>query len=209
MEMSPEACAEQRPRLCRFAAAVALAMALAGCALAPKPEPEAQAEPEQPVISEQTRAAFRQAVADLQAQRYAQAAERLAPLAAHDPPLPGALLNLGIARRHLQHYQAAEQALRSALALRGDWPAARVELGIVLRHQGRFDEARQAYQAVLAAAPDHAIAHLNLGVLCDLYLRDLPCAVRHYQRYQSLTDGEDEQVKLWIADINRRLEQQQ
>ncbi len=49
--------------------------------------------------------------------------------------------------------------------------------------------------------------HHNLGVLCDLYLRDLDCALAHYRRYQTLTEENDRRVALWIADLSRRREQ--
>lgn len=211
MEMSPGICVNGAPRgprlLLRLAAAAVLTLGLGGCALSPAPEPEekAQAEDEEPAVSEQTRATFRAAVTDLQAKRYERAARRLEPLIDHEPPLPGAQLNLGIAYRHLERFEEAEGALRTAIGQRPDWSKPHVQLGIVLRHQGLFGEAREHYEKALALDSDNATAHVNLGVLCDLYLRDLRCAVDHYERYQALTAEEDQQVKLWIADLNRRM----
>lgn len=212
MEMSPRTCAEdRRAPLLRLTATCLLALVLAACALSPEPEPKPEDKTEQekkPVISEATRSAFEAAVADLNAERFEQAAERLEPLIGHEPPLPGAQLNLGIAYRNLERFEAAEQALRGAIEHRPDWPAPYVELGIVLRQQGRFDEARKAYERALSIDDGNATAHINLGVLCDLYLQDFQCAVGHYERYQALTSEEDRQVKLWIADLNRRMENQ-
>jgi hypothetical protein len=43
-------------------------------------------------------------------------------------------------------------------------------------------------------------------VLCDLYLADLDCALRHYTAYlQSVVD--DAEVEIWVADIRNRLGQ--
>jgi Flp pilus assembly protein TadD len=216
MEMSPRICAEDKRNTgagrLRLTGALALVLMLAGCAaVEPEPEPDTGSEAKQQekdAIPPETRQAFRAAVKDLDAGRYQQASQRLEPLADNDPPLPGALPNLGIAYRHLERYPQAERLLRRAVELRPEWVNAHVELGIVLRHQGRFEPAREAYEQALAVDDANPTAHLNLGVLCDLYLRDLGCARTHYERYQELAAEEDQQVSLWIADLERRMETQ-
>jgi len=186
----------------------ALALLLTACAgPAPKPAPE-QAEKQaapQPIAPE-TRATFRQAVADLQAGHYEAAARSLEPLSAPPRAYPGALLNLAIAYRHLDRLDDAEAMLLQVAALRPAWAAVQNELGIVHRRRGRFQAAREAYEKALALDDAYADAHLNLGVLCDLYLRDLACALTQYKRYQALTPEQNQQVKIWIADVTRRME---
>ena len=52
--------------------------------------------------------------------------------------------------------------------------------------------------------PEYHPIHKNLGILCDLYLKDLACAVEHYEIY-SKAMPKDQQVKLWLADLQARL----
>jgi tetratricopeptide (TPR) repeat protein len=81
------------------------------------------------------------------------------------------------------------------------------EYGLLLRQAGRFAEARAIYEKSLAAFPDYRPAHKNLGILCDLYLKDLACALEHYENY-NVAVPKDEQVKIWVADLRGRLERQ-
>lgn len=188
----------------------ALALLLTACAgpfPKPKPapdQPQSQAAPRR--IAPETRETFRQAVAALQAGDYEAAARALEPLAAPPHAYPGALLNLAIAYRHQDRLAEAEALLLQVAEMRPAWAAVQNELGIVQRRRGRFQAARDAYERALALNEAYADAHLNLGVLCDLYLRDLACALTQYQRYQALTPDRDKQVKIWIADVTRRME---
>jgi tetratricopeptide (TPR) repeat protein len=83
-------------------------------------------------------------------------------------------------------------------------PVASNEYGLLLRKAGRFAEARTIYEKTLATFPEYLPAHKNLGILCDLYLNDLACAMEQYEMYSVAMPG-DEQVKIWIADLRRRL----
>lgn len=83
--------------------------------------------------------------------------------------------------------------------------AAHNNLGIVYRRRGEFDKAESAYSAALAAEPDNAKAHLNLGILYDIYLQQPAQALSHYEKYQSLSQGTDKEVALWIAELKQRL----
>lgn len=171
-------------------------LSLVGCAGAPR-APESVADP--------AAAPFARAVELMRAERHAEAAALLGPLAEAHPELPGVHVNLGIARARLGDEDAAVQAWQNALAAEPSHAAALNLLAVHHREQGRFAESLTLYQRLIAAHPEHALGQLNLGILCDLYLHDPACALNHYRRYQALAGSEDEQVSFWIADLERRV----
>ena len=120
------------------------------------------------------------------------------------PGYPGAYVNLAIIFAGRGDDLAAENSLNDALILDPEHPAALNQLGMLLRRQGKFLQAESAYLKAVTARPDYALAHYNLGVLNDLYLQRLDAALRHYERYQEIA-GEDNQVRKWIADLQRRI----
>jgi tetratricopeptide (TPR) repeat protein len=147
---------------------------------------------------------FERAVAMLQAGDYAGASSLLERVIAGEPGVTAPYINLAIACRQSNKPERAEEALQAALQLIPAHPVASNEYGLLLRQTGRFAESRAIYEKSLAAFPDYGPAHRNLGILCDLYLKDLACALEHYESY-SVAVPKDEQVKLWIADLHGRL----
>jgi Flp pilus assembly protein TadD len=119
------------------------------------------------------------------------------------PGLTAPHIDLGVAYGRMGAYDKAEKSLQAALALAPNHPAALNELGIVYRREGKFQEARASYEHALAIQPMYHYALRNLGVLCDLYLRDLQCALRNYQSYEEIVP-DDHQVAMWITDIQNR-----
>ncbi|MFN3586036.1 MAG: tetratricopeptide repeat protein [Moraxellaceae bacterium] len=120
------------------------------------------------------------------------------------PQLSGPVVNQGVILLRQKQHAAAETEIRRALAINAKSPYAHNLLGIALREQGKFAEARTAYEAALAIDPNYAKAHFNLGVLADLYQHDLPRALTHYERYQTLQSKPDPAVANWIVDLQKR-----
>ena len=147
---------------------------------------------------------FQHAISLMRAQRYVQAEALWIPIVASQDRSVLALLNLGITYSHLDKLVEAERSFRQVLEEDPSNAIAYNELGIVRRKTGRFHAAREAYEQALKLRPDYRLAHLNLGILCDLYLRNMDCAIRHYQAYQRYSGGEDPQVRQWIGDLMRR-----
>lgn len=140
----------------------------------------------------------------MQAGNDTEALALLRDIATRAPRFAGPLLNQGVILLRQQKHAEAEAVLREALKANPASPFSQNLLGIALRQQGKFSDARAAYTAALALDPDYARAHFNLGVLLDMYLQELPQALRHYERYQALQSRPDPAVANWIVDLQKR-----
>jgi len=196
--------------------ALLLMLALAGCAAGPSLQeagrseddkaPDADHEQVEPAesVDADVRADFDTALRHLRAGEYAKGAELLRRVVERAPRYTAPYINLAVAYQKMGDLKAAEESIQRALAVDANHPVAGTEYGLILRKTGRFAEARKAYERTLAAWPGYLPARKNLGILCDIYLRDLECALEQYRLYGAAAP-EDEQVRLWIADIEQRL----
>jgi len=209
----------------RLLPTLAVCLLLAGCVAGGRPAPSHRAEQPETretagvtrlndgregfVIRElaelngDARGDFERGVALLQEQDYQQAGELLEKVVAGSPQVSAPYIDLAIACRKTGRPERAEELLQKALELVPDHPVASNEYGLLLREGGRFAEARAIFEKSLAAFPEYQPAHRNLGILCDLYLDDADCALEQYRIYSDATP-EDEQVQIWIADLQLR-----
>jgi Flp pilus assembly protein TadD len=146
---------------------------------------------------------FDQAVALMENDDFEKALPILENVVNLEPGVSAPYIDLAMAYRKVEQYDLAEEALRNALTLIPNHPVAQNELGLVQRSSGRFDEARTTYEQALEEFPEYLPLRLNLGILCEIYLNDDDCALEQYSLY-SQDQPENEQVKLWIADIKFR-----
>jgi len=158
---------------------------------------------ENPQMDDMSRRDFDRAVLMMEDEEYEQAAELLEKIIEKSPGVTAPYIDLAIACRHLGDTERAEEYLKKAMNLIPEHPLACNEYGQLLRRTGKFNESRAIYEKGIAGFPDYYPLHKNLGILCDLYLNDPPCALEHYEIY-SQAMPEDEQVKLWIADLRLR-----
>ncbi len=147
---------------------------------------------------------FVEAVVLMKQENYDQAISLLESFVQQESRLAAPFVNLGIAYSHRKQDKKAEEYLRQAVSIDLTHPVANNQLGLVYRRMGRFDDARKAYTNALTQYPNYLPVIKNLGILCELYLRDLPCAMSQYQHYQQLKP-DDKTMKIWIADLSRRM----
>jgi Flp pilus assembly protein TadD len=152
------------------------------------------------------RSDFDDAVRLLKDERYEESVARFLEVTEAAPQLTTAHIDLGIAYREVGDLENAKASLERSLELNPRHPVAHNELGIVYRKTGRFGQAREAYETALAIHPDFHYARRNLAILCDVYLRDLGCALEHYELYTRAVP-EDEAAAMWIADLRNRVEE--
>lgn len=147
-----------------------------------------------------------EALRALENDSWAEGIELLVAITEREPDLALAHLDLGIAYQRTDQLERAEASLERALELSPGHPAVRNELAIVLRRLGRFEQARAVYEAALDRFPDFHFARRNLAILCDLFLRDMACAMTHYRRYlESAPD--DDRAAIWLADLESRMQE--
>lgn len=146
---------------------------------------------------------FQYALTLLQAEKYEQAIELLESIVKTENRVTAPFVNLGVAYMRVGEMDKAEQNLRRAVELDSTHPIANNELGLLYRKTGRFAQARTVYEKTLEIYPDFLPVRKNLAILCDIYLGDLDCALRHFQKLAE-TLPEDEKLKIWIAELKAR-----
>lgn len=148
--------------------------------------------------------AFNSALGHLKAERYDEAIALLLQVIEEEKRVAAPFVNLGMAYDKKGDVTNAEKYLLEAVNVDLAHPVANNQLGLLYRKQGKFDDARKAYSNALTRYPDYLPVIRNLGILCELYIRDLPCALSQYEHYQSLRP-DDKTMNIWIADLSRRV----
>jgi tetratricopeptide (TPR) repeat protein len=159
---------------------------------------------EQARIGAEVRTEYESALRYLEQGLYESGITALVQVTERAPELASPYIELGIAYGRAGDLERAGASLVKALELSAAHPVALNELGLIYRRQGRFALARESYEKSLAAYADLHFARKNLAILCDLYLRDLVCALENFEAYSALVP-EDAQAAIWIADIRSRL----
>lgn len=183
-------------------AAICFFMALFGCAIEPGKSTQ-YAKIDINDIDSDVQREFDQALQLLQQEQYDAAISLLTTVVEHEKRLPAPYINLAMAYRYNGDEKQAEENLLKALALDEAQPVANNELGIIYRKQGRFEDAKKVYTKALAEHPDYLPVIKNLGILCDLYMRDVQCALEQFEKYQQQVP-DDKTIKVWIADLKAR-----
>lgn len=147
---------------------------------------------------------YQRAVALMKANQLDEAFSLFEEIQTKAPQLAGPTLNQALIRIQQQNYKEADVLLQKAITANSKNPFAYNLQGFAYRQLGQFAKSRAAYEQALSLSPNYAKAHFNLGVLADLYLQDLPLALKHYEAYQSTQSSADTTVAKWIVDLQKR-----
>lgn len=156
------------------------------------------------VLTSESREDFDAAMAFIKAEEYAKAIDLLTKVTKAVPNNAIANINLALVYKQQGKLKEAEECLKLALIAEPENPVAHNEYAFLYRKTGRFAEARGLYEKILGKYPNFNMAHKNLGILCDLYMKDFECALKHYVIYSDVNQ-DDKIVKTWIADLRNRV----
>jgi len=154
-------------------------------------------------VDDEVNSKFEQAVDLIREEQYKEAIVLLEEVTQKTSKHSAPYVNLGIAYLKLGKAEESEKNLQMALKINPDHPVTNNELGMVYRKTGRFNEAKKVYEHVIKKYPYFLPARKNIGILCDLFMKDLNCAIKHYDAYLKIKK-DDKNVKLWLKDLQRR-----
>lgn len=140
----------------------------------------------------------------LAAGQYDIAKSEAAELTESEPSLSGPWVVLGDVATQKNQLAEAELAYAKAIEVNIDNVNAYLKLALAQRQQGKYLVAQNTYAAALERWADFPEAHLNLAILYDLYLNHPIRAQRHFEAYQFLTDGKNDEANSWLADVQKR-----
>ncbi len=155
------------------------------------------------VVSPEQKADFDAAMQFVAKEEYDKAAVLLDKVAKAEPQNAIPSVDLALVYEKQGKLKQAEESLKAALDADPENPVANNEYALLYRKTGRFADARALYEKTLEKYPNFIAMHKNLGVLCDLYLKDYDCAIKHYTIYSAVKQ-DDKAVKIWIADLKQR-----
>lgn len=130
-------------------------------------------------------------------------------LIAQNPAFNQAYTNLGLLLLQKKQVAQAKIAFESAIDQDKSDAVAYNHLAIIQREEGLFKQALGNYRKAIDSRSDYANAYLNLGILLDIYLQDLPEALKQYRIYQKMTNDNNKNVGKWVIDLERRVKAQQ
>jgi tetratricopeptide (TPR) repeat protein len=97
--------------------------------------------------------------------------------------------NLGLVYMESELYSLAVSYFEKAIEVLPYYYKAYNNLGNAYQELSYYDLSREAYEEALKIKPDYALAHWNLALLLEK-TGDTLDAIRHWQRYISLSEGE-------------------
>jgi len=153
-------------------------------------------------------ATYANALHDIKVEQLPRARTALETLVDKHPELAGPWANLALIDIKQNHLEKAREHLNKALDRDANLAQAYNLLGYIDKKQGKISQAMDDYSKAIAKKPDYALAHYNLALLYDIYLQDIPNAVKHYKRYLDLTGNQDQKTAEWVRELQSSGKQQ-
>ena len=176
----------------------------AGADTSKDPEVVTQLDAGQKQLARNLQPEFERALAMMKENRQEEAYALFDAIQVQAPTLTGPVLNQALIRLAQKKPAEAVELLKKAQVANDKNPYVWNLSGFAEKQLGHFKAAREAYEKALALSPNYGKAHFNLAVLSDLYLPDLPNALKHYEAYQALQAQPDATVAKWIVDLQKR-----
>ncbi len=155
-------------------------------------------------VPEAARKAFAEADRKMKKGDYREARNAFRAITRDYPKLSGPWVKLGQIADIREDKEKAEKSFKKAIEVNPANINAYIALALHQRRKGDFDGAHDTYMAALQVWKDCPDAHLNLAILYDLYLNKPEMAQPHYEAYDFLVGGKNQEVKDWLAEIRRR-----
>jgi len=121
------------------------------------------------------------------------------------PDLAGAWANLAVIYIKQKRYKKARENIQKALEKNPEMAQALNMAGFLEEQSGNINKAKHYYEKAIIKKPDYALAYYNLALLYDVYLQNIVEAVKHYQKYLSVLDGEDKKTENWVKELERNI----
>jgi Flp pilus assembly protein TadD len=120
-----------------------------------------------------------------------------------EPANPALHYELGKLLFQENDFDQAIQALKHAVELAPEKLKIHLVLAKAYAKNHNYFKAKAQYQKILSLDPSNEMAHMNLGFLYELYLKDAPRALIHYQKYVEL-GGKDPRI---VKRVEERAEE--
>jgi len=157
-------------------------------------------------LSESQQALYQQALTDLDRQRPQQAEASLSGLLREHNNVAELWINLALSQYQQKHW---EKAAKTTETLQAKFPSV-VQghnlAGLLAVEKGEFAKAQEHYTKALQIDPNYVNALYNMALLQDVYLQNIPSALKYYSLY--LGQVEDEETKAWMENLSQTVESQ-
>ncbi len=151
-------------------------------------------------LSKQQLARFNSALSELKSEQPKAAEKKLKKLLSAQPDVVEIWVNLALSQYQQNKFKATQKTLNTLLQKTSDVPQAHNLLGLIAVERGSFKKAVNHYKKAIKLSPQYANAQYNMALLQDVYLQNIPLALRYYQNYSQIAP-DDQQTKDWITHL--------
>jgi len=184
-----------------------LSIFLGGCASGPSKTPSAPPIVKKKDTNEQTPSIenlvtlYQDALTELSNNDFKIAEEYFLKVTKKHPDFAGPWANLALIYIKQGLYEKAEKHIQKSLTKNPKMAQALNMAGFIEEQKGNINKAKNYYEKSIEKNPGYTLAHYNLALLYDIYLQNIPEAIKHYQQYLSLLNDEDEEIENWVEEL--------